>query len=394
MLPFYALERYKGNEALFNLVMMSVVSTYAGEPLHFHAEGYRGTGKTTIMRSVVSILPPIERIKGCVYNCDPDVPHCPQHHHLDQEEVEAIGSEMIPMPFLEISHSAKVGTVAGSIDLARLTDPDRPQAHLLPGLIPQAHRGILFVDEINRLADTSPEITDILLDVMGSKPGYLQIEEAGLPPVQTTVNLSVWAASNPDEEPGPLEQIRRQLSDRFDMVCWMGRPHSADSLNNILAGNTYQKRIRYSQQRSIKEMDESQAKTYWEQIIHWAKLYNETELPDFLRKFIAHLYIKHNLESFRAIEAMQQGAVLLALIKNRDKVQIKDVSDTVPQVLKHRVDGDTLVRIISDLDVQNTKEGILSLKNLLQRRKEEEEPGYFHDDAKPMQDLDQGELIG
>ena len=55
----------------------------------------------------------------------------------------------------EISHSAKVGTVAGSIDLARLTDSTNPAAQLLPGLIPQAHRGIIFIDEINRLADTS-----------------------------------------------------------------------------------------------------------------------------------------------------------------------------------------------------------------------------------------------
>jgi magnesium chelatase subunit I len=106
MIPFYMLERYEGNEPLFELVTMSMVSTYAGEPLHIHAEGLRGTGKTTIMRSCRDILPNITRIKGCIYNCDPDNPHCPLHRDMSPEEIAALGTEEIPMPFLEISHSA------------------------------------------------------------------------------------------------------------------------------------------------------------------------------------------------------------------------------------------------------------------------------------------------
>src|SRR5690606_27341960 len=108
--------------------------------------------------------------------------------------------------------------------------------------------GIIFVDEINRLADTSPEITDILLDVMGNKPGHLQIEEAGLPVVDLTVNVSVWAASNPDEDPGPLEEIRRQLSYRFDMFCYMGRPNNVDVLSQILKDNSHVQKQRKAQQ--------------------------------------------------------------------------------------------------------------------------------------------------
>ena len=92
------------------------------------------------------------------------------------------------------------------------------------GTIPKAHRGIIFVDEINRIADTSPEIVDLLLDVMGTKPGRIQIEEAGFPVLEMPVQVSIWAASNPDEEPGPLEDVRRQLSDRFDFAVRVERP--------------------------------------------------------------------------------------------------------------------------------------------------------------------------
>lgn len=393
MLPFYVLERYEGNEALFQLVMMSIVSSYAGEPLHVHAEGLRGTGKTTIMRAARGILPPIQRVKGCIYNCDPNEPHCPLHRYMTPEEIEAIGEETIPMPFLEISHSAKVGTVAGSIDLARLTDPSHPEAQLLPGLIPQAHRGIIFIDEINRLADTSPEITDILLDVMGNKPGHLQIEEAGLPAVDIQVSVSIWAASNPDEDPGPLEEIRRQLSDRFDMVCYMGRPDSVDILSHMLAENAHQHKQQLYRQKRVAQVDEGKNEGYRKQIINWAQSYGTTELPEFLRNFIARLYIKHNLESIRAIEAMQQGAVLHSIIKNRDKVIISDVTEILPLVLKHRVDGDTLVRIINDIDTKGTKEGILSFKNRRDKKSKEEEPEYFQHDARPLKDLSRGELI-
>ena len=111
--------RHDGNQPLFNLVEMSIVSTLAGQPLHLHAEGLRGTGKTTIMRAARELMPKITRISGCIYNCDPEKPHCPLHRHMSREEIMALGTEEIDMPFLEISHSAKVGTVAGSIDLAR-----------------------------------------------------------------------------------------------------------------------------------------------------------------------------------------------------------------------------------------------------------------------------------
>ncbi len=378
MIPFASLERYEGNKSLFQSVLMSVISSYAGEPLHLHAEGLRGTGKTTIMRAAREVLPKITRIKGCLYNCDPAHPHCPEHAHLRPEEITALGREEIPMPFVEISHSAKVGTVAGSIDLARLTDIANPAAQLLPGLIPQAHRGIIFIDEINRLADTSPEITDILLDVMGNKPGHLQIEEAGLPAVDLPVQVSVWAASNPDEDPGPLEEIRRQLSDRFDLLCYMGRPDSVDIVARILAENSHGYRVGNAGKLHPAT---SQSGEESDKIIKLANQYQHIYMPDFLRSYIARLYIKHNLESIRAIEAIQQGALLHAVIQGRDKVLISDVKRVIPLALKHRVDSDTLLQVINDLDGKG--ESILSFKVRQNNKEQEHDKDYFSYDAQP-----------
>lgn len=395
MMPFYKLERYDGNDSLFDLVVMSIVSSYVGEPLHIHAEGLRGTGKTTIMRAAKGILPKITRIKGCIYNCDPEHPHCPHHRDMDDEAVKAVGQEDIDMPFLEISHSAKVGTIAGSIDLAKLTDATNPAAQLLPGLIPQAHRGILFIDEINRLADTSPEITDILLDVMGNKPGHIQIEEAGLPVVDITVSVSVWAASNPDEEPGPLEEIRRQLSDRFDMVCYMGRPTSVDVLANMLKESSYSHKMRSNQKKQNQSEDLSKNDVYRNNVIKWAERYMDEELPDFLRNFIARLYVKHNLESIRAIEAMQQGAVLHSILRGHDKPMINDVTDMIPLVLKHRVDGDTLVKMVNDVDSsRGMKDGIFNFRGRKRNKDEEKkEDDFFNQNAKSLKNMSRNQMI-
>jgi magnesium chelatase subunit I len=393
MLQYYAqLEHYEGNQALFDMIKMSMVSTIADEPLHVHAEGLRGTGKTTIMRKAKDILPNIVRIKGCLYNCDPAKPHCPNHKSKSAQEIADIGVEAVPMPFIEISHSAKVGTAAGSIDLARLTDPSKPEAALLPGLIPQAHRGILFIDEINRLADTAPEITDILLDLMGTKPGVVQIEEAGLPVVSIKVNVSVWAASNPDEDPGPLEEIRRQLSDRFDMVCYMGRPTSIDVLSKMLKENFHTTKLRPDRDSLDIEAILKKHEEYTRTLLKWAEIYRESDLPDFVRNYIARLYVKHNLESIRAIEAMQQGAVLYAVINDRDQASNNDVTRMLPLILKHRVDSDTLIRVINDTEGKGP--GMFSSGGKKTTAKtEEEDPDYFKKEGRPLKDLKRKDLI-
>ncbi|HHW61678.1 MAG TPA: magnesium chelatase, partial [Syntrophomonadaceae bacterium] len=213
--------------------------------------------------------------------------------------------------------------------------------------------------------------------------------------VDLTVNVSVWAASNPDEDPGPLEEIRRQLSDRFDMVCYMGRPTNVEVLSQILKENSHVyklRKARQDQQESDTEIPENEV--YRQNIIKWAEQYNKADLPDFLRNYIARLYIRHNLESIRAIEAMQQGALLHSIIKNHDQAMIQDVTSMIPQVLKHRVEGDTLVKIINDVDARGARDGIVSLRSKKSKRPEAEtDSEYFKSSGKPLRDIGRNELI-
>jgi magnesium chelatase subunit I len=354
-----------------------MVSSLIGLPLHVHAEGLRGTGKTTIMRSARLRLPRIQRVKGCVYNCAPWAPHCPEHRELSPEALVVLGTEWVAMPFREISHSAKVGTVAGSIDLARITSQSLAEVALLPGTLPQAHRGIVFVDEINRLADTAPELADILLDVMGTKPGRLQVEETGLPGVDFSLSVSVWAASNPDEDPGPLEDIRKQLSDRFDFVIAMERPTTVGAVREIL---------RASRQRQMPPPWPVTARSGVEEKAPdptlgrlWGVLRGKNaddlfgdaleaggaeDAPDWrclmatvrdvecsagIEDTIAAIYVDFGLESLRGVEAIHHGARLNCVLEGREKVTLADVAAVAPGALHHRLDMTTFARVMDYL---------------------------------------------
>ncbi|EAX46768.1 Magnesium chelatase [Thermosinus carboxydivorans Nor1] len=330
---YHRLVRHSGNQNLFQAVEMSLAALVNGHPFHIHVEGLRGTGKTTIMRAARELLPPIVRVKNCLYNCDPAAPHCPEHRGLSAETLAKLGAETVPRPFLEISHAAKIGTVVGSIDLAKLTNSASPLAAFLPGTIPQAHRGIIFIDEINRLADTAPELVDVLLDVMGTKPGRIQLEETGLPSCEFPVNVTVWAASNPDEEPGALAQIRKQLADRFDIVVVMGRP---GSYQDVLAILNCRKQRESSQTAAGKPLA-------------CGDLASMT-VPVTIRDILAKIYIDFSLESLRAVEALETAAMLAALSAGRRVVEISDVSRVVPLVLNHRTDYSTITNILRYLE--------------------------------------------
>ncbi|MCR4402220.1 MAG: magnesium chelatase [Firmicutes bacterium] len=336
---------HDGNRPLMEALEASVVSLLAGRPLHVHVEGLRGTGKTTIIRAMRDVLPSMRRIKGCPYNCDPESPHCPEHRGLCREAIEAIGTEEVPVPFLEISHAAKIGTVVGSIDLARIVDPSMPEAALLPGVLPRAHRGVVFIDEINRLADTSPELTDVLLDVMGTKPGRLQVEETGLPTFEIPITCAVWAASNPDEEPGALEDIRRQLSDRFDFTVNMARPQDQSTVKRILLDGEDRLSLQPSSIPGRGGASSRCLEVVRERMLGRAAALPDVTLPDDLASLLAEVYVSFGMESLRAVEAISLGARVRAALCARPHASIEDVRTVLPFALRHRVDASTLISI-------------------------------------------------
>lgn len=324
--------KHTGNKELFTAMDMSIMSLLLKQSLNIHAYGLRGTGKTSALRSIKRNLPYIERIKGCEFNCDPRSPICPKHRSMSDSELSLLETEFIQMPLLEISHSAKLGTVVGSIDLKQLTDSKDPSVALLPGTIARANRGIIFIDEINRLADTSPELTDVLLDVMGTKPGTLQIEEEGLPKVVLPITISVWAASNPDEDPGPLKSIRKQLSDRFDLNIHVERPSNIEDLMSIIINS--------------KPNFHPHVKDKYKQLL---SKNDKLEFDQILLRKMASIFLRYDLESLRSIKSWYMASKMHTLYRDNIRVEIKDLIDSFIMCFRHRLDQDLVERIVFDL---------------------------------------------
>ena len=164
--------------------------------------GDRGTGKSTAVRALAEVLEPILSAAGCQFNCEP-VPsgakaQCP-HSHLDHSE-----ATLVPVPVVTLPLGVTEDRVIGALDLERaLTKGERA---FEAGLLARAHRGFLYIDEVNLLED---HIVDLLLDVASS--GENIVERDGLS-IRHRASFVLIGSGNPEEG-----ELRPQLLDRFGL---------------------------------------------------------------------------------------------------------------------------------------------------------------------------------
>ncbi len=158
--------------------------------------GDRGTGKSTAVRSLAALLPPIEIAKGSAYNA-------PAINGEDRETV--------PTPVIDLPLGATEDRVVGALALERaLTRGEKASA---PGLLARAHRGFLYIDEVNLLED---HLVDLLLDVAAS--GENVVEREGLS-VRHAARFVLVGSGNPEEG-----ELRPQLLDRFGLSVEVTSP--------------------------------------------------------------------------------------------------------------------------------------------------------------------------
>lgn len=178
--------------------------------------GRRGTGKSVLARAVHRVLPSeIECIKGSSYNIDPQ-----GLHGMDsflEKEIEETGmsigemeTEMVPTPFVQVPLNVLEDNLLGTVDLERSMQTGKTV--FSPGLLAKAHRGILYVDEINLLDE---EAMNVLLTVIAD--GYVTIEREGIS-LRYPCQPLLIATFNPEEG-----DLREHLLDRIGVAL------SADS---------------------------------------------------------------------------------------------------------------------------------------------------------------------
>jgi len=157
MFPFSAIV---GQEEMINAIIVAAVEPKLSGVLIF---GDRGTGKSTAVRALAALLPAMEAVEGCVYACDPgDVSRlCAScKARLAEGRLPVVRAAV---PVVDLPLGATEDRVVGALNLERaLSDGAKV---FEPGLLAKAHRGFLYIDEVNLLED---HIVDLLLDVAAS----------------------------------------------------------------------------------------------------------------------------------------------------------------------------------------------------------------------------------
>src|ERR1700752_2114724 len=196
--PFSAIV---GQEEMKLALILNVVDPLIGGVLIM---GHRGTGKSTAVRSLADLLPSINAVSGCPYNCDPVDERYLCDDCRTKSTSGALSSVATSVRVVELPLGATEDRVCGTIDIERALKEGKKQFD--PGLLARANRGFLYIDEVNLLED---HLVDLLLDV--DVTGWNKVERENVS-VSHPARFVLVGSGNPEEG-----ELRPQLLDRFGL---------------------------------------------------------------------------------------------------------------------------------------------------------------------------------
>lgn len=209
--PIYPFSALVGQERLKRALILNAINPRVGGVL---IRGEKGTAKSTAVRGLARLLPHIAVVADCAYSCPPDKPaqmcaSC-QARYKAQQLADTANASALPSleratRLVELPVAASEDRVVGSLDLEHaLTEGQR---RFEPGLLAQANRGLLYVDEVNLLDD---HLVDVLLDAAAM--GTNTVEREGIS-ISHPARFILVGTMNPEEG-----ELRPQLLDRFGLV--------------------------------------------------------------------------------------------------------------------------------------------------------------------------------
>ena len=224
-----------------------------------------------------------------------------------------------PVPFVDLPLGATEDRVLGTLDFERALREGRRAFQ--PGLLAAAHRGILYIDEVNLLAD---HLVDVLLDAAAS--GINTVEREGVA-VSHPARFLLIGTMNPEEG-----DLRPQLLDRFGLMATVSAPRDP-----ALRGEVVRRRLEFERDpAAFCARWQAEQQSLRERIAAARRLLPEVRIEDALVGFISRLCCEMEVDGLRADLAMHKTARALAAWQNRRNVALDDIRRAAELVLPHR----------------------------------------------------------
>ncbi|HVF29176.1 MAG TPA: magnesium chelatase ATPase subunit I, partial [Pyrinomonadaceae bacterium] len=332
--PFTAIV---GQDEMKLALILSVVAPSLGGVLLM---GHRGTGKSTAVRSLAALLPPINTVRGCFYNCDPEnVEHLCAECRTRLMVTDRLPREKATVPIVTLPLGATEDRVCGSINFERALSEGVKTFE--PGLLARANRGFLYIDEVNLLED---HLVDLLLDVAAT--GRNVVEREGIS-TEHPARFVLVGSGNPEEG-----ELRPQLLDRFGLYC------------EVRTGDDLEERVEIIERRERFDLDPLGFSREWEgeqsrlrRRLRRAQKYVRTvETPRPVLRFVAELCARLGVDGHRGEITMTRAARALAAFEGEGVATTDHVRRIAALALRHRVRRDPLEQMPGGLRVDRALE--------------------------------------
>jgi magnesium chelatase subunit I len=302
--------------------------------------GEKGTAKSTAVRALAELLPLMEVVRECPFQLAPDGPHevCLECWKHDCRRIRLDGgrpkSDLRKTRVIELPVGATEDRVVGTLDLEHALK--KGEKRMEPGILAEAHRGILYVDEVNLLDD---HLVDVLLD--SAAMGINTVEREGISfthPAQFTL----VGTMNPEEG-----ELRPQLLDRFGLCVTIEGIRDGSSRVEIM-----ERRLRFEEDAPgfVQEW-ESESATVVERIRNAMDLYPRIAVDRSILMEIARYCLDVGVDGHRGDIVTLKTAKAFAAYENRTDVSVEDVNAAAELALPHRVRRQPLQDIAVDVRV-------------------------------------------
>lgn len=318
--PFTAIV---GQDEMKLALILNVIDPLIGGVLIM---GHRGTGKSTAVRALADLLPQINAVLGCPYQCDPKdaqnlCRECAQKHASGEKLV----TRRLPIPIVDLPLGATEDRICGTIDIERALKGGVKAFD--PGLLARANRGFLYIDEVNLLED---HLVDLLLDV--AVTGRNKVEREGIS-VEHPARFVLIGSGNPEEG-----ELRPQLLDRFGVFVEVKTETDPDRRMEIVdLRQSFDNDSSGFQDRFSAAQSELQGR-----IMRARKKSAEVVISRPLLRQIANLCSELNVDGHRGELTIARSARALAAFEGRKAVSEEDIRRVVVMSLSHRLRRDPL----------------------------------------------------